>query len=99
MYSFPFVSTARSTITQLGPTRMTCPPIVRLARAPFAVPRCQYRSVMEQLIITGATRLLLLVGDPISSVRSPQVFNRLFSEQRRDAVCAPLHVPAEELAV
>ena len=54
---------------------------------------------MEQLIITGATRLVLLIGDPISSVRSPQLFNRLFSEQRRDAVCAPLHVPAEELAV
>ena len=54
---------------------------------------------MEQLITTGATRLLLLIGDPISSVRSPQLFNRLFSEQGRDAMCAPLHVPAEELGV
>ena len=54
---------------------------------------------MEQLITTGATRLLLLIGDPISAVRSPQLFNRLFSEQGRDAMCAPLHVPAEELGV
>jgi shikimate dehydrogenase len=54
---------------------------------------------MEQLNITGATRLLVLIGDPISSVRSPQLFNRLFSEQRHDAVCAPLHVAAQELNV
>src|SRR5215217_3475137 len=54
---------------------------------------------MEQLITNGATRLLVLIGDPISSVRSPQLFSRLFSEQRRDALCAPLHVPTEKLGV
>lgn len=50
------------------------------------------------LEISGSTRLIALVGDPIAAVRSPQLLNGLFARERRDAVCVALHVPAEELA-
>ncbi|WP_240539684.1 shikimate dehydrogenase [Rhizobium sp. CCGE 510] len=49
------------------------------------------------LDIDGATRLLFLIGDPISSVRSPALFNSLFEESKTNAVCIPLCVSAENL--
>jgi shikimate dehydrogenase len=48
--------------------------------------------------ISGSTRLIALVGDPIGAVRSPQLLNGLFARERRDAVCFALHVPTEALA-
>jgi shikimate dehydrogenase len=47
--------------------------------------------------ITGSTRIYGLVGDPLASAKSPALFNRLFIEQRVDAVCAPLVVKANDL--
>jgi shikimate dehydrogenase len=49
------------------------------------------------LDIGGATQLLCLIGDPISSVRSPALFNSLFEESRTDAVCVPVHLRVEDL--
>jgi shikimate dehydrogenase len=51
----------------------------------------------EAMEITGRTRLLVLVGDPIHAAKSPQLFNRLFEAQGRDAICIPMQVPAEGL--
>ncbi len=48
--------------------------------------------------ITGATRLVALIGDPIEAVRSPQLLNGLFDQERRDTVCFALHVPSAALA-
>ncbi len=48
--------------------------------------------------ITGATRLVALIGDPIDAVRSPQLMNGLFEREERDTVCFALHVPSEALA-
>src|SRR4029453_17120401 len=47
--------------------------------------------------IAGTTRLYVLVGDPLTSAKSPQLFNRLFTEQRVDAVCGPFVIKADDL--
>jgi shikimate dehydrogenase len=47
--------------------------------------------------IAGTTRLYGLVGDPLTSAKSPQLFNGLFAEKSVDAVCVPFVVKAEDL--
>jgi shikimate dehydrogenase len=51
------------------------------------------------LPVTGRTRLYGLVGDPLNSAKSPELLNRLFSEQSADAVCVPFIVRADDLSV
>lgn len=48
--------------------------------------------------IDGSTRLFAIVGDPISAVRSPEVFNGWFSAAGRNAVLLPAHVSADDLS-
>jgi len=48
--------------------------------------------------ITGRTRLYGLVGDPLKTAKSPELLNRLFIEQRADAVCVPFVVGANDLS-
>jgi shikimate dehydrogenase len=47
--------------------------------------------------IAGTTRLYGLVGDPLTTAKSPQLLNRLFTEQGVNAVCVPFHVKADDL--
>jgi shikimate dehydrogenase len=49
-------------------------------------------------MITGRTRLLAIVGDPIDKVRSPEGFGRLLELNGHDAIMIPVHVAASELA-
>jgi shikimate dehydrogenase len=49
-------------------------------------------------MITGNTKVYGIVGDPISHVRTPEVFNELFAQNGSDAVVVPIHVAAEGLA-
>ena len=42
--------------------------------------------------ISGTTRLVGLLADPIAQVRTPQAFNELFAERGLDAVTVGLHV-------
>ena len=46
--------------------------------------------------IKGTTRLYGLVGDPLTTARSPELFNELFVEQQADAVCVPFAVKADD---
>ena len=48
--------------------------------------------------IKGTTRLYGLVGDPLTTAKSPELLNRLFIEQRTDAVCVPFRVEADDLS-
>ena len=48
--------------------------------------------------ISGTTRLVGLLADPIAQVRTPQAFNALFAERGLDAVTVGLHVASEGLA-
>src|SRR5437762_9452524 len=48
--------------------------------------------------IKGTTRLYGLVGDPLTTAKSPELLNRLFIEQRADAVCIPFQVEADDLS-
>ena len=52
---------------------------------------------METAQIDGATRLYAIIGDPISSVLSPGMFNAMFSRKKVNAVLLPLHVAAADL--
>jgi len=48
--------------------------------------------------IKGTTRLYGLVGNPLTTAKSPELLNRLFVEQRADAVCIPFRVEADGLS-
>ncbi|WP_082517383.1 shikimate dehydrogenase family protein [Variovorax sp. Root318D1] len=48
--------------------------------------------------VTGTTRLYGLVGDPLTTAKSPELLNRLFIEKRADAVCVPFAVKDDDLA-
>jgi shikimate dehydrogenase len=44
--------------------------------------------------ITGRTRLIVIVGDPIAQARSPQIYNPRLAARGQDAVLLPVHLPA-----
>lgn len=48
--------------------------------------------------ISGHTRLLGILADPVHHVQTPQGINRLFDTEGTDAVMVPLHVGPEGLA-
>jgi shikimate dehydrogenase len=48
-------------------------------------------------MITGKTRLLAIVGDPIDKARSPEGFCRLFELNGYDAIMIPVHVTSADL--
>lgn len=48
--------------------------------------------------ISGTTRLYGLVGNPLKTAKSPELWNRLFTEQHVDAACVPFVVEAQALA-
>ena len=52
---------------------------------------------MEE-VVNGATRLILIVGDPIAQVKSPAGVTAALRALRRNALVAPFHVPAEHFA-
>ncbi len=50
-----------------------------------------------QSLVTGATRVYGIIGDPIAQVRSPAVFNAAFRRSGVDAVMVPLLIPKGRL--
>lgn len=48
-------------------------------------------------MIAGTARLFAIIGDPVSHVRTPIVFNAYFAEHGIDAVCVPIHIRPEDL--
>jgi shikimate dehydrogenase len=49
-------------------------------------------------VITGTTRLYVILGDPIAKVRSPEVFNAAFARHGVDAVMLPFETAPADLA-
>ncbi len=47
--------------------------------------------------LSGATRLFMIVGDPIAQVRSPGGVTAAFAARGVDAICVPAQVAAEDL--
>ncbi len=47
---------------------------------------------------SGATRVILIVGDPIAQVKSPAGVTALMRSRDADAVCVPAHVAPDDLA-
>ena len=52
---------------------------------------------MEE-VVNGATRLILIVGDPIAQVKSPAGVTAALRARGRNALVAPFHVTAEHFA-
>lgn len=46
--------------------------------------------------ISGTTRVFLVVGDPITQVQAPALFNRIFQRHGLDAVLVPAQVSADD---
>lgn len=47
--------------------------------------------------ITGTTRLLGIIGDPIAQARTPEAINPIFAAKGANIVCIPFHVPVDNL--
>lgn len=48
-------------------------------------------------MITGNTRLFAIIADPVRQVRTPEVLNNYFEQNRIDAVLVPIHVGSQGL--
>ena len=49
-------------------------------------------------MVTGTTQLYIIVGHPISQVKSPEIFNAWFAKKGIDAVMLPLDIAPDGLA-
>jgi shikimate dehydrogenase len=49
------------------------------------------------LNLTGATRLNIIVGDPIKQVKSPGGMTRAFADRGHDGILVPVQVSVEDL--
>src|SRR5262245_32657613 len=45
----------------------------------------------------GATRLFVIIGDPVAQARAPAVWSALFAAQGINAICVPLQVASDGL--
>jgi shikimate dehydrogenase len=52
---------------------------------------------LTQPTITALTRVLPVIGDPITQVRAPKIWNPLFQHNGINAVCVPMRVPPTSL--
>ncbi|MGG2398682.1 shikimate dehydrogenase family protein [Pseudomonas sp. SH1-B] len=50
-------------------------------------------------MVNGTTELVAIVGSPIAQVKSPENFNRWFSDNALDRVMLPIDISAEKLTV
>jgi shikimate dehydrogenase len=51
--------------------------------------------VSHQPVIEGATRLYVIIGDPVAQVKSPGVYNAKFAAAGMNTVFVPAHVPSD----
>ena len=49
-------------------------------------------------VLSGATRVHFIVGDPIAQVKSPAGVTQAFQDAGRNAICVPAHVAPADLA-
>jgi shikimate dehydrogenase len=52
---------------------------------------------METNAIDGATRLFVIIGDPIHGVRTPTLFNEMFGKKNINAVMVAHHIAAADI--
>ena len=50
------------------------------------------------LSVDGATRLILIIGDPIAQVKSPAGMSAAFAARGNNTLCVPVHVAPADLA-
>ena len=49
-------------------------------------------------MVGGSTQLYIIVGHPVSQVKSPEIFNAWFGQKGIDAVMIPLDIAVDGLA-
>lgn len=54
-------------------------------------------SVDQVIPITGKTKIIAILADPIAQVQTPRIMNMLLQKAQYDAVCVPFQVAAEDL--
>jgi shikimate dehydrogenase len=47
-----------------------------------------------QALVSGTTRFIAILGDPVAQVLSPEVYNPMLAQAGADVLLIPLHVPA-----
>ena len=58
----------------------------------------EQRGTLKKLTVTGHTRVVGVIGDPIEHSRSPQMHNAAFAKAGLDYVYVPFHVRSDNLA-
>lgn len=53
---------------------------------------------IENMPISGKTKIIPILADPIAHVETPRIMNMLFKKANYDAVCVPFQVAAENLS-
>ena len=48
-------------------------------------------------VVSGSTKLMAVIGDPVTQVKTPQAINPAFAARGLDIVSVPLHVPIGQL--
>lgn len=48
--------------------------------------------------VTGTTRLMGILGDPIAQAKTPEAINRIFTGAAANILCVPIHVSAADLS-
>jgi len=52
---------------------------------------------LEAMPISGKTKIIPILADPIAHVETPRIMNTLLRKANYDAVCVPFQVAAENL--
>ncbi len=55
-------------------------------------------NTVSTLPISGHTKVVAIIADPIAHVQTPQLLNALLKQAGYDAVCVPMQVAADDLA-
>src|SRR5689334_8408943 len=50
----------------------------------------------RQTLVSGTTRFIAILGDPVTQVLSPEVYNPRLAKAGADVLLIPLHVPASD---
>jgi shikimate dehydrogenase len=56
------------------------------------------RTRLDLIPISGATKLIAVIGWPVEQVKAPAIYNAYFAQHSIDAVCVPMRVPPSDYA-
>ena len=54
-------------------------------------------TMQRQVLVTGETRFIGLIGDPVSHIRSPDFYNPRLVRFGANVLLIPIHIPADRI--